>query len=405
MPGFFPASTFTKVEAPSIVPRCGACGLYKKCKSPKMPATGKGRRSILVIAEAPGEQEDEEGAQLIGKSGQHLRKSLRKFDVDLDRDCWKTNAVICRPPKNEIKDEYIEACRPCLKKTVAQLQPRVIILLGAAAVKSLIGAVWREQIGTLTRWVGWTIPSQQLNAWLCPNYHPAYLVRQNDPVLQLWFDRYLERALELDGTPFPDGAPNYESEVERIYDPLAVGHRLKKVLEKGGTIAFDYETDRLKPDSLGARIVSCAICWEGKRTFAFPWHGDGIQWMGEVLKSDKVRKIGANIKFEERWTRREFGRGVRGWLWDTMQAAHVLDNRSGINGLKFQSFVRLGQGPYDTTVSPFLKADNSNAANRIGEVELSTLLLYNGMDARLTWELAQLQMKEMQDGSRREYQC
>ena len=65
-----------------------------------MPVTGEGRLKILILAEAPGEQEDAQNTQLIGPAGQVLRKTLAGFGVDLDRDCRKTNAVRCRPPGN-----------------------------------------------------------------------------------------------------------------------------------------------------------------------------------------------------------------------------------------------------------------------------------------------------------------
>ena len=121
---------------------------------------------------------------------------------------------------------------------------------------------------------------------------------------------------------------------------------------------------------------------------------EAVTAMAGLLFGD-ARKIGANIKFEDRWVRRMFGRPVRRWVWDTMQAAHVLDNRPGITSLKFQAFVRLGQGDYDSVVSPFLKADGGNQRNRIREADLDKLLLYNGMDAVCTWEVAKQQRKEM----------
>jgi hypothetical protein len=162
-------------------------------------------------------------------------------------------------------------------------------------------------------------------------------------------------------------------------------------------LAFDYETTALKPDGPEAEIVSASLGWaagDGVRAVSFPWVGEAIPAMKRLLHS-KVPKIAHNMKFEERWTRKVFGRGVRNWYWDTMQAAHVLDNRRGITGLNFQAFVHFGQAPYDEDVKPFLKSIGPGKPNRIRELKLADLLLYGGLDALLTFMLAQKQMKEM----------
>jgi hypothetical protein len=169
------------------------------------------------------------------------------------------------------------------------------------------------------------------------------------------------------------------------------------MIEQGGAVAFDYETNMLKPDSKDAEIVCCSVCWEGKKTIAFPWHGEAVTAMSELLLSPKIKKVGANNKFEERWTRRILGHGVRGWVWDCMVSAHVLDNRPLITSVKFQSFVRLGQPSYDTAVGPYLKASDGNKKNRIKEVDLGSLLQYCGMDSLLEWLIAESQ-RETTDG-------
>ena len=86
-----------------------------------------------------------------------------------------------------------------------------------------------------------------------------------------------------------------------------------------------------------------------------------------------------------------------------MLAAHVLDNRPGITGLKFQSYINFGIIEYDSLISPYLRgveANNANSLNRIYNL-LKTrkgrkdLLFYNAMDALLTYRLALIQMEKM----------
>jgi hypothetical protein len=107
-----------------------------------------------------------------------------------------------------------------------------------------------------------------------------------------------------------------------------------------------------------------------------------------------VPKIGWNIKYEDRWFA-AMGVSVNNWAWDGMQAAHVLDHRPGITGLKFQAYVRLGQSSYGDRVHPMLEASSGNDPNRIRQVDLRELLLYNGLDSLLTYNVAVAQRKEL----------
>lgn len=368
-----------------------------------MPPTGEGRKGILVVAEAPGEQEDRDGVQLIGKSGQLLRKVLRKCGVDLDRDCWKTNAIICHPKSNATPtDQQVQHCLPNLLKTIHKLKPSTIVLLGATAVESLIGSLWkRDGVGSISRWVGWKIPCRSLNSWICPTYHPAHLLRANDVVLNLWFERHLRSAVQLEGAPWPEGVPDYKAQVEKIYEPGKAAAILRRMIEKGGTAAFDYETDRLKPESEDGCVVCCAVCWEGRKTIAYPWVGEAKVATGEFLRSE-VKKLGWNIKFEQRWTKREFGHGVRNWLYDGMVGTHVLDNRpEKITSAKFQAFVMLGLEPYDEEIRDYLKAKGGNTKNHIRQVDLGKLLTYNGIDAIVAYWMGvkQLEMIHASDNT------
>lgn len=378
------------------LPRCHQCGLATGCISPKMPWTGQGRRQILVVAEAPGSEEDRQGVQLIGPAGQELRRLMGEVGLDLDRDCWKTNAVICRPStgnRNETPTALqIESCRPNLLQAIKELQPRVVLLLGASAIQSLIGLDWPDP-GPVSRWVGSTIPHARWGAWLCPLYHPSYLLRvRNDPELgattQLWFLRHLQQALELGPLPQPVIDPTtlelIDSDLGRV---AAFCHTAVS------PIAIDYETNMLKPDGADAEIVCCALS-DGQRTLAFPWVPQTIRPVGELLRSD-VSMIAANLKFEERWTRDVFGHGARNWCWDTMQAAHVLDQRRGITGVKFQAYIEFGVPPYDLHIEPYLISSGPRLPNRIWNLEPRKLLRYNAMDALIEWHLAQRQMDRL----------
>ena len=400
MAGFFDAAEVTRRPLASTSPRCGACGLYLGCRSPKMPVTGDGRLGVLIVAEAPGAEEDRRNEQLIGDAGQELRRVCRSIDIDLDRDCWKTNSLICRPPDNrKPTNNEIDYCRPNLTNAIRELQPKVIIPLGGTAIRSVLGPHWRDDVGDVTTWVGWKIPLHKPNVWVAPNYHPSYVLREEKdkssiaPVLKLWFSRHLEAAFALTDRPWVK-VPDYASQIRIELDPAEAAKWIRSIIDRGGVTSFDYETNMLKPDSDEADIVSCAICWRGRETVAYPMIGDAIHATKQYLLSP-LPKIGANEKFEDRWSRAKLGCAVVNGVWDCMQSAHHLDCRQGITSVKFQGFVRLGQEPWDVSIKPYLTAEGGNTKNRIRQADLRTLLLYNGLDSLVEYHTGGIQRAEM----------
>ncbi len=396
--GFFSISKIQTCQKTGHLPHCGRCGLYKQCKSPKMSATGKGNKNILVVAEAPGKDEDRANEQLVGRAGKLLRRFLKPMGVRLDEDCVKTNAVICRPPHNKKPEDYmIEACRPNLMKTIGECKPNVIFLLGEVACKSLLSEIWKDDIGTISRWGGFCIPCREPNAWVVPTFHPSHILRMgNDKMLDRIFERHLKVGVAKAGSPPWKEVPNYKKQVEVITRPSLAARILREMTKKGGTSAFDYETNCLKPDGEGTEIISCSVCWRGRRTISYPWQGEAIDATSEFIRSPML-KIASNLKMEDRWTRAKLGHGVRNWYWDTMLAAHVLDNRPGITSLKFQAFVLLGQENYNVHIKPFLKAKKGSKFNRIGELDFGDLLLYGGLDSLSEYGVAQKQISFMEN--------
>lgn len=395
--GFFPKSKWLAKKAPTtLIAKCGACRLYQTCKTPKMVPSGKGKRKILIVGEAPGETEDDKGIQLVGKTGQYLESVLRKVGINMREDCVLTNALICRPPDNATPTgDQIDYCRPNLIKTITDYQPEIIIPLGGPSVQSLLATVYKEDdIGGIMRWSGYQIPSQKLNAWICPTFHPSFVVRAEDgrrpdPVPGKLFYQHLKAASKLEGRPWKK-VPNYSAKIERIVNTTDAAVAILELVRSGRPLAFDYECTCLKPEYDGAAIVSCSVS-NGERTIAYPWLGKAVEATELMIRSDNP-KIASNLKFEERWTRWCFGRRVKNWKWDTMNSAHAIDNRPNTTSIKFQAFVHLGVEAYDEHIKPFLRAKRGKQTNQIlQEIDLDQLLLYNGLDSLLEWHVAMIQ--------------
>jgi hypothetical protein len=162
--------------------------------------------------------------------------------------------------------------------------------------------------------------------------------------------------------------------------------------------SFDYETDRIKPDSQDSKILSCSICFNGEYTIAYPWTEETAAATSKFLRSS-IPKYGANASFEEKWTRAILGHGVNAWTWDSVLGAHVLDHRPAITSVKFQAFVRLGLPLWDKAVGPYMEAEGGNGKNSLSECPIEDLLLYNGIDSLVEYKLAEVQMEEMKNAS------
>lgn len=393
---FFSAAEFMVYKpTASLLPLCDDCKLYQSCNTPKMRWDGRGHRKILIVAEYPGKEEDEKGRPLVGGMGRWLDYEFSKFDIDMRQDCWLTNALICHDTNNADPKRAVQDCRPNLLRTIDQLNPNVILLMGGAAIQSLIGHLWKEsEASPVGRWAGWRIPAHKPNAWVCPTNNPAYVMNANDAVLLGQFRNQLRAAVKLaDHKPW-DKLPDYERQVE-ILEPGQAAQWLDTILD--GMVAFDYETNCLKPDGVQAEIVCCSVCHNGTRTVAFPWLGPAIPAMTRLLINPDVGKIGSNIKFETRWSLAKLGIMVRGWRFDTMLAAHALDPRGHISSIKFQAFVRLGVGDYNQHIEPFLGSaeKGGNALNRVRQVKPYLLLKYCGLDSLWEYMVAMDQMREM----------
>lgn len=391
--GFFSDSSLVKKIPLSTIPKCGKCGLHKTCRSPKMAVAGKGRKGILVVGEAPGATEDDHGKPFVGKSGRLLRSTLARCGVDLFKDCWVSNALVCRPPKNaDPTTQQIEYCRPNLVNALREYQPHTVILLGKYAVKSMLGHYWKEDGEfSMTKWLGWQIPLQSLNCWVCPTFHPSYVLRNDDhPVVNRLFEEHLYKASRLRSQPYTE-VPDYAKQVRVVMDPEE-GAKEVLTFVSGNLTAFDYETEGIKPDSGKLRIVCCSVS-DGSRTIAVPWEGSVPAAVKTLLASGTPIAC-HNAMFELRWSHAR-GMRVKNLAWDSMQAAHVLDNRTGICSLKFQSLVHFGVPPYDDHVKPYLSSPDGNTRNKIRKVDRRDLLLYCGLDSLLEHMLARKQRKEL----------
>ena len=173
-------------ELQAAVAECRAC---KLCKGRRQTVFGVGHRRAhwMIVGEAPGEQEDQQGEPFVGKSGQLLDHMLRAIglargEADAARQVYIANSIKCRPPGNRNPEpEELALCEPFLIRQVALVQPRIILAMGRFAVQSLLRS--SEPIGKLRGRV-----HRYQGVPLIVTYHPAYLLRNPQDKARSWDD-------------------------------------------------------------------------------------------------------------------------------------------------------------------------------------------------------------------------
>ena len=136
---------------------------------------------IMIVGEGPGAEEDACGEPFVGKAGKLLDKMLAAMGFDRSQ-VYIGNIVKCRPPENRTPDrDEMAACMPHLEEQIALVRPKVIIAMGATAVRGLLG------IGGITHARGkWKLYQAEIP--VMPTFHPAYLLRNENAKRDVWQD-------------------------------------------------------------------------------------------------------------------------------------------------------------------------------------------------------------------------
>ncbi len=130
--------------------------------------------SLLLVGEAPGEQEDLSGEPFVGRAGKLLDKMLTAINRSRENDVFICNVLKCRPPDNrDPSKEEISKCEPYLVNQIDLIQPKLIVALGRVAGKTLLGVdkSLKDMRNTIHSYHGTN---------LIVTYHPAALLRNSN---------------------------------------------------------------------------------------------------------------------------------------------------------------------------------------------------------------------------------
>lgn len=188
-----PPGTYQSIK--ELAEHCSNCHRCQLGDTRQNVVVGRGnpQASIMIIGEAPGQNEDETGLPFVGRAGQLLEKILASVKLDSEQDVYIANINKCRPPDNRNPTtEEIKACKPYILEQIRLVDPKIILLTGAIALKGLL-AEKRGITKIRGQWIEW-------EGRLCmPIFHPAYLLRNSSrevggPKWLMWQDIQAVRA-------------------------------------------------------------------------------------------------------------------------------------------------------------------------------------------------------------------
>lgn len=275
---------------------CNSCIMKRVGGTGWVVEDGELKHGVLIVLEAPGEEEVKGGKPLQGKSGKWVDKLISSIPDPETGETLKredfliTNILRCRPPGNELTGKpwekaAISTCKPYLEAYLERVKPRAILACGNQAFRWFTGH-WGIEANNLR---GYVFPTR----WgpVIPTYHPSYIIRGKFHLGRIW-------AMDLKKALFIARGGELKKEKHYLLDP-SFKEMEKWVEEYEGrlredpstTLAFDIETPykgEEKDEELGDVewtmvdnspiesdasyiILRCSLSFSPFKAISFPW--------------------------------------------------------------------------------------------------------------------------------------
>lgn len=364
-------------------PSCKLCTRYASAPLVCVMGQGPVPCDIMIVGEAPTIHRSDLTKPFSGNAGRLLDRILMENGVSRE-NIYMSNVIHCAAPENESPSQAeIKACKAHLLKEIEEVKPKYIILLGAVALKGVLG---KGASGIMDLHGN---PIEKDGITYLPAFHPAAALR--DPKKEAPLKADLKKFFEIiNGTWKPSTGLNLT--VVRTREQF---EDMVQDLTKSPIIGFDLETSGLdqwepegKVNCIGLSRFADGENLTGERQFVMPiGTGDGpfkdpaeinaaLQKIHAATVGKKV--ISQNGKFDNLWLRVKHGVKIP-ITYDTMIAAHLLDENSPC-GLKYQAKVYLNAPNYDI-----------DSETKRGEVDNEKMYEYCGYDVLYTLRLYKYQ--------------
>lgn len=179
-------SDWTTLE--STVKHCTACSLHQG-RTQTVFGVGNQEATLMLVGEAPGFHEDQQGEPFVGPAGQLLTAMLKAIHFER-KDVYIANILKCRPPNNrDPLPEEVASCTPFLQQQIALVQPQLIVAVGRIAAHYLLNT--KSSLESLRGKI-----HRYGETPLIATFHPAYLLRNPADKRKAWIDlQFIQRTL------------------------------------------------------------------------------------------------------------------------------------------------------------------------------------------------------------------
>ena len=371
---------------------CTKCHLCVSAQFVCLIGRGKIEPDLMLVGEAPGEREDDQGKPFVGKAGKVLSAVLDTIGLSRD-DVFIDNAVHCRPPNNRKPEpEEIEACRPYLDAVINQVNPKMILALGGVAAQSLLGSV--DSVGSARNKV------HHYGRWpVMVTYHPAATFHKAS---------YAEFIVQDFKKAYQIATGVKPIEVRYIAVTPSNIQRVIERLRKAEAIGVDVETETLKTEILGEekKLLTVSIAPTEGVAYWFPIdHEESsfddsqtvISHLKEFFTNNHQLKINHNIKFDLKclW---KYGIPVTGPHFCTMVAYGLLNEVALHKSLDACVELFLNMDPYWEEVDQLKAKAGTRWVKEHGfHFPLKALGPYNCGDADAAFRLRKVFTKQLKE--------
>ena len=141
----------------------------------------------MIIGEAPGKEEDEQGLPFVGSAGQLLNKMLSAIQLER-KNIYITNTIPWILPQNRApKDQEILEYLPFLQRQIEILKPKIIYLLGTTAVKAILSTPLNLS-DLREKWHDYKSINMNTSVKVLVSHHPSTLLQSPKLKKEAWSD-------------------------------------------------------------------------------------------------------------------------------------------------------------------------------------------------------------------------
>ena len=408
-------------------PNCDKCPLHQtSCVGDKklvcLWGTGSESANLMFVGEAPGKDDIINEQPFVGDAGKVFNRYIKEAGINRDA-IYVSNATKCRPPKNRtpVPKEW-KACAPYLDYEISVVKPKVICLLGAVAMKRVLG------IDGITKHRGEVFWSEQYNCWCVPTWHPSYLLRNPndiDTAEQFLRDLRYAQHVATTGVTGKLGTEVTVADTKEKLQTLISQLKQQKLVsvdtETFGTfisgditmVSFSWKAGtghvlplyRTFPDKVctvcegkgkvkvqkGKPMEVCNAC-KGNKKFVYEpekiWDPETEKYIWTelkgILENEEIKKIGQNLKYDYKFFKKQKNIKLKGVVFDTLLAHYLLDeNAKGQHGLDALAlkYTDMGHYTYELYQALNLKSSESVGPDTYAHAPFDVLCTYAAKDA------------------------